>query len=209
MQPAQINNATTLRRLDSKSGSHGCQQTALLTINSVDMCMRTALLFDKARSVIACYQAGKNGNGENHEQQRSETRKTRIRDKTTTDNPEDDSKPGRGIEYRLREETQRSKRFAGQGSNTKNHSFAGSESEQREGRQTQNDAKAQCPRMFRCVAHSSHVALRVNRYYPGEICRNLEIEWVSQCRIQLTHEETLRPQFRGATGALFEMFFER
>src|SRR6185503_10414896 len=208
MQPAQINNATTLRRLDSKSRSHGCQQTALLTIDSVDMYMRTALLFDKARSVIACYQAGKNGNGENHEQT-SETRKTRIRDKTTTHNPEDDSEPGRGIENRLREETQRSKHFAGQGSNTKDHGFAGSEPEQREGRQTQNDAKAQCPCMFRRVAHSSHVALRVNRYYPGEVCRNLEIEWISQCRIQLTHEETLRPQFRSATGALFEMFFQR
>src|SRR6476659_9941908 len=108
MQPAQINNATTLSRLDSKSRSHGCQQTALLTIDALDMCMRTALLFDKARSVIACYQAGKDGNGENHEQETSETRKTRIRDKATTNHPGNDSESGRGIENSLREETQRS-----------------------------------------------------------------------------------------------------
>src|SRR6185312_2768971 len=100
MQPAQFTNATILTRLDSKSRSHGCQQTVLLTIDAVDMCMRTALLFDKARSVIACYQAGNNGNGENHEQQTSETRKTRIRDQTTTDNPGNDSEPGRSIEDR-------------------------------------------------------------------------------------------------------------
>ena len=68
-----------------------------------------ALLFGKARSVITCYQAGKNGNGENHEQQTSETRETRIGDESTTDNSRDDSEPGRGIEDYLRNKAQHSK----------------------------------------------------------------------------------------------------
>ncbi len=70
--------------------------------------------------------------------------------------------------------------------------------EQRKSCQTQNDAKPQGPRVFRRVAHASHVALRVNRHNLGEVCRHREIERTGQRRIQFTHEETLRLQFGSA-----------
>src|SRR6185295_909973 len=113
MQPAQTNKATALSRRAGQSRSRRLQKTVSQTIDAVDMCMRTALLFDKARSVIACYQAGKNGDGENYEQQASETRKTRIRDEPTADNSRNDREAGGGIEDRFRKETQNPKHLAG------------------------------------------------------------------------------------------------
>jgi len=104
------------------------------------MFMRTRL-FDKASSVVACYQEGKNAEGENNQKQPSQTGKPRIRDQSAADDSRDYRGTGCGIEGGPAKETQDPKDFPGEGANAKNHSFAGRDPEQGEGCQTQNYAK--------------------------------------------------------------------
>ena len=74
--------------------------------------------------MIAGYQEGKNGDGENDEKQASQTRKSRIRDESAADNSRDYCEPGRGIEDGLRKETQNSKHLTGNRSYVEDDGFA-------------------------------------------------------------------------------------